>query len=79
MSKKVFNNLERKIIREYVLDLELRPDIEELLENNLMTEEELIENRIITKEELKEELDKLRELEDVLLGLIIKIENEENF
>lgn len=79
MSEKIFNDLEREIIREYVLDLELRPDIEELLDSNLMTEEDLIENRIITKEELKEELNKLRELEDVLLGLIIKIENEENF
>ena len=79
MSEKIFNDLERKIIREYVLDLELRPDIEELLEDGSMTEEELIENGIITKEELKEELDKLRNLEDILFGLIMKIENEEIF
>lgn len=79
MNEKIFNDIEREFIREYVLYLKLRPDVEELLDNNLITEEELIENGIITKEELKEELNRLIELEDILIGLIIKVENEENF
>lgn len=67
MSEKIFNDLEREFIREELLDLDLRPDIEELLEDGLMTEEELIEYGILTKEDLTKELVKLEYSDEAII------------